>query len=116
MDAASQGAKSVSGSLTVGILPDRKTKVSRYVDLAILTDLGNARNNVNVMSSDIIVACGLGGAGTVSEVALALKAKKHVILLEAEKAGAGLFQDLAPQLVYTANSPEEAVQMIKDLL
>lgn len=116
MEAASQGAKAVSGSLTVGILPDGKTKVSRYVDLAILTDLGNARNNVNVMSSDIIVACGLGGAGTVSEVALALKAKKRVILLDAEKTGAGLFQDLAPQLVYTATSPEEAVQMIKDLL
>jgi predicted Rossmann-fold nucleotide-binding protein len=56
-------------------LPNTRARISRYVDLAILTDLGNARNNVNVMSSNIIVACGLGGAGTVSEVALALKAK-----------------------------------------
>lgn len=116
MEAASQGAKTVPGSLTVGILPHARTRVSRYVDLAILTDLGNARNNVNVMSSDIIVACGLGGAGTVSEVALALKAKKHVILLDAERTGAGLFRNLAPELVHAVTSPEEAVQMIKNLL
>lgn len=116
MDAASQGAKSVPNSLTVGILPDENAIVSRFVDIAIVTDLGNARNNVNVMSSDVIVACGLGGAGTVSEVALALKARKGVILLDAAKAGVGLFKDLAPGLVHAASSPEEAVQLIMDLL
>ncbi len=116
MDAASEGAKSVPGSLTIGILPDGKTRVSRYVDVAIITDLGQARNNVNVMSSDVIVACGLGGTGTVSEVALALKAKKTVILLGADKAGVGLFKNLAPHLVHAAASPEEAVKLIGDLL
>ena len=116
MDAASEGAKSVPGSLTIGILPDGKARVSRYVDVAIVTDLGQARNNVNVMSSDIIVACGLGGTGTVSEVALALKAKKIVILLGADKDGVSLFKGLAPHLVYAAASPEEAVKLIGDLL
>jgi uncharacterized protein (TIGR00725 family) len=58
-------AKSVPGSLTIGILPDGKVQVSRFVDVAILTDLGQARNNVNVMSSDVIVACGLGGGWNV---------------------------------------------------
>ena len=116
MDAASEGAKSVPGSLTIGILPDSKAQVSRFVDVAIITDLGQARNNVNVMSSDVIVACGLGGTGTVSEVALALKAKKTVILLGADKAGVGLFTNLAPHLVYAAASPEEAVKLIGDLL
>lgn len=116
MEAASQGAKTVPNSVTIGILPDEKTRVSKFVDIAIITDLGNARNNVNVMSSDVIVACGLGGAGTVSEVALALKAKKGVILLDAGKAGVGLFKDLAPGLVHAASSPEEAVQLIMDLL
>jgi uncharacterized protein (TIGR00725 family) len=116
MDAASEGAKSVPGSLTIGILPDGKARVSRYVDVAIVTDLGQARNNVNVKSSDIIVACGLGGTGTVSEVALALKAKKIVILLGADKDGVGLFKSLAPHLVHAAASPEEAVKLIGDLL
>ena len=116
MDAASEGAKSVPGSLTIGILPDGKARVSRYVDVAIVTDLGQARNNVNVMSSDIVVACGLGGTGTVSEVALALKAKKTVILLGADRDGVGLFKSLAPHLVYAAASAEEAVKLIGDLL
>ena len=116
MDAASEGAKSVPGSLTIGILPDGKVQVSRFVDVAIVTDLGQARNNVNVMSSDVIVACGLGGTGTVSEVALALKAKKTVILLGADKDGVGLFTNLAPHLVHAATSPEEAVKLIGDLL
>ena len=96
MDAASEGAKSVPGSLTIGILPNGKTQVSRYVD--------------------VIVACGLGGTGTVSEVALALKAKKTVILVGADKAGLGLFKNLAPHLVHAADSPEEAVKLIGDLL
>ena len=40
MGAANEGAKSVPGSLTIGILPDGKASVSRYADVAIVTDLG----------------------------------------------------------------------------
>src|SRR6185295_17664247 len=43
MDAASEGAKSVPGSLTIGVLPDSKAQVSRYVDVAIVTDRCQAR-------------------------------------------------------------------------
>jgi hypothetical protein len=39
-----------------------------------------------------------------------------VILLDAERTGAGLFRNLAPELVHTVTSPEDAVQMIKNLL
>ena len=53
-----RGGKVGARLLEIGILPDGKAQVSRYVDVAIVTDLGQARNNVNVMSSDIIVACG----------------------------------------------------------
>jgi hypothetical protein len=45
-----------------------------------------------------------------------LKAKKTVILLGADKAGVGLFKNLAPHLVHAAASPEEAVRLIGDLL
>ncbi len=68
MDAASQGAKA-DGGLIVGILPGRsKAEISDAVDLAILSGMGNARNNINVLSSDIVVACGIG-LGTASEIA-----------------------------------------------
>ena len=63
-------------SLTVGVLPTTRDKISKYVDVAIVTEMGSARNNICVFSSQVIVACGLGGSGTVSEVALALKAGK----------------------------------------
>ena len=75
------GRQKVPGSLTIGVLPSARERVSKYVDLAIITEMGNARNNVNVMSSNVVVVCGLMGTGTVSEVALALKAGKPVILV-----------------------------------
>lgn len=80
MDAASRGAKSVGG-LTVGILPHNSLEgVSEAIDIPILTDMGQARNNINVLSSDVVIACGMG-LGTASEVALALKNDKPVIIL-----------------------------------
>ncbi len=76
MDAVNKGAKSANG-LTIGILPRENQKdISEAVDIAIFTDMGNARNNINVLSSDVVIACGMG-AGTASEVALALKANKQ---------------------------------------
>ena len=95
MDAASYGAKQVPRSLTVGILPSARDRVSKYVDLVIITEMGNARNNVNVMSSHVVVACGLTGSGTVSEVALALKAGKPVVLVGASPEEAMFFQEQA---------------------
>jgi len=112
MDAASQGAKQVPRSLTVGILPSARDRVSKYVDLVIITEMGNARNNVNVMSSHVVVACGLTGSGTVSEVALALKAGKPVVLVGASPAEAKFFKKLGRRLVAAVDSPEEAINLI----
>jgi uncharacterized protein (TIGR00725 family) len=112
MDAASYGAKQVPGSLTVGILPSARDRVSQYVDLVIITEMGNARNNVNVMSSHVVVACGLTGSGTVSEVALALKAGKPVVLVGASPDEAMFFRKLGRRLVAAVDSPEEAINLI----
>jgi uncharacterized protein (TIGR00725 family) len=112
MDAACEGAKRVGGSLTVGILPTAKDKVSRHVDVPIITEMGSGRNNVNVLSSDVVVACGLSGSGTVSEVALAVKAGKPVILVDASPAEATFFRKLGKKLVSAAASPEEAIELI----
>jgi uncharacterized protein (TIGR00725 family) len=92
MHAASQGAKKVARSLTVGVLPTTRDKISKYVDVAIVTEMGSARNNICVFSSQVIVACGLGGSGTVSEVALALKAGKEVVLLGGDAGRGNIFQ------------------------
>ena len=75
MEAAARGAKSAGGA-TVGILPTSVGTPRPCLDLALFTGLGDGRNHLNVAASDAVFALD-GGAGTLSEVALALKAKKR---------------------------------------
>ncbi|MDY7021531.1 MAG: TIGR00725 family protein, partial [Cyanobacteriota bacterium] len=111
MDAASRGAKSAQG-LTLGILPGATTSgLSEAVDIAILTNLGNARNAINVLSSDVIIACGIG-AGTASEIAIAIKEDKPIILLNQNSESQVFFKTLSPKRVYQVNTPSEAIQTV----
>jgi uncharacterized protein (TIGR00725 family) len=78
MEAACRGAKE-RGGVTVGILPTtRRRDANAYVDVAIPTGLGEARNAVVVRSADAVIAVG-GEFGTLSEIALALKAGLPVV-------------------------------------
>jgi len=115
MDAASAGAKSVPGSLTLGILPTGPDgPVSEHVDLAVFTGVNEARNLVNVLSSDVVIACGVESAGTASEVALALKAGRPTILLAAEPEAAAFFRTIAgPATLHEAATPEAAIALIE---
>jgi uncharacterized protein (TIGR00725 family) len=112
MDAACEGAKRVGGSLTIGVLPTVRDKVSRHVDVPVITEMGSGRNNINVLTSQAVVACGLSGSGTVSEVALAVKAGKPVILVDASPQEVAFFRKLGGRLVSAAGSPEEAIELI----
>ncbi|OCR00996.1 TIGR00725 family protein [Oscillatoriales cyanobacterium USR001] len=115
MEAANQGAKSANG-LTVGILPNNSTNgMSDAVDIAIVTDMGNARNNINVLSSDVVIACGMG-AGTASEIALALKAHKKVILLNGDESSKVFFQNLSLLNVFVVNNVVDAIEQIRKIL
>jgi len=78
MEAACRGAKE-AGGLTVGILPGSdRSEANPYVDVVLPTGLGEARNALVVGAADVVIAVG-GGYGTLSEIALALKAGKRVI-------------------------------------
>lgn len=116
MNAASQGAKSENG-LTIGILPgdDNTNGVSEAVDIAIITDMGNARNCINVLSSDIVIACGMG-AGTASEITLALKANKKVIILNDDEESKIFFKNLSPLNVYVVSSLVQALKTAREVL
>jgi uncharacterized protein (TIGR00725 family) len=89
MEAACRGAKE-HGGLTVGILPGAlRVEANRFVDVAIPTGMGEARNALVVRAADAVVAVG-GEFGTLSEIALALKAGVPVVGLhtwELAKAG-----------------------------
>src|SRR4051794_14712366 len=78
MEAACRGPKAAGGS-TIGILPvDDRAAANEFVDVAVPTGLGEARNALVVRAADSLIAVG-GGYGTLSEVALALKAGKPVV-------------------------------------
>ena len=115
MEAANAGAKTVPGSLTIGILPsDPDGPVSSHVDVAVFTALGDARNAVNVLSSDVVVACGVEGPGTASEVALALKARRPTILLGASPVAREFFRVLpGADLLRDAETAEAVIQIIE---
>jgi uncharacterized protein (TIGR00725 family) len=81
MEGACKGARA-GGGTTLGILPGLdRAEANPYVDVAVPTGLGEARNALVVRAADSLIAVG-GGYGTLSEVALALKAGKPVVGLE----------------------------------
>jgi uncharacterized protein (TIGR00725 family) len=107
MEAACRGAKAVGGT-TVGILPGTsRFDANDYVDVAIPTGIGEARNALVVGAADAVVAVG-GEFGTLSEIALALKAGTPVIGWETwELARAGD----AVTGVEVVGGPEDAARM-----
>jgi uncharacterized protein (TIGR00725 family) len=81
MEAACQGFKQGGGNLVIGILPGyNKDDANPFVDIAIPTGIGLARNVLVVKSADVVVALP-GEAGTLSEIAYCLQFKIPVISL-----------------------------------
>lgn len=82
MEAAARGASSEAG-LTVGILPGSDMKASPpnpHIAVPLFTGMGQARNVVLVLSADAVIAIG-GEWGTLSEIAIAMKHGKPLVLL-----------------------------------
>ena len=81
MEAACRGARAAGGT-TLGILPGSdRGDANAFVDVAVATGMGELRNGLVVRCADALIAVG-GGYGTLSEIALALKAGKPVAGLE----------------------------------
>ena len=107
MKAAARGAKE-AGGLVAGILPGTSpADANPYVDIAIATGMGNARNSINALSSGAVIAV-RGAAGTLSEIALALKSGRPVVALQSWNLGAIGLDD---PLFHTADTPEQAVAL-----
>ena len=109
MEAACRGAKS-AGGLTIGILPgpDRR-EANPYVDIPIVTGMGEARNVIIARTAHAVVAVG-GSYGTLSEMAYALLFGVPVVALgswEVRRAG----HPPAP-IIYAATPQEAAAQAL----
>jgi uncharacterized protein (TIGR00725 family) len=114
MDAASKAARR-AGGLTIGILPGNDwSQMSDGIDIAVVTGIGEARNNVNVLSSRLVFVCGMS-AGTAAEVALASKASRPVILVGPERRSVEFFQTL-DSAIQTAETPSDAIALAKPIL
>jgi uncharacterized protein (TIGR00725 family) len=110
MEASAKGARD-NGGLTIGILPDEThQRASRYINIPIVTGMRSARNCINVLTSDIVVACP-GGPGTLSEIALALKYDKRVILFKYQENPLFERYRQTGRLSY-ADSPEKVIEKI----
>lgn len=115
MDAVSKGAHD-SGGLVIGILPSKDgSDASEAVDIRIITGFGGGRNVINVLSSDVVIACGMG-AGTSSEIGHAVKIGKPIILLETGRKAEEFFKELAPESVHITKNVNGTIQLIKKLL
>ena len=78
MEHAARGAQA-AGGLTIGLLPGEDVHdANAYIDIAIATGLGHARNAILARTADGVVALG-GGLGTLSEIALALRNRRPTI-------------------------------------
>ncbi len=81
MTAASEGAKK-GGGFSIALLPGENIEEGNpFSTVTIATGIGYARNSMNVMSGDVVVAVG-GGSGTLSEIAYAWAYNKPIIACE----------------------------------
>ena len=107
MAAAARGAKSAGGT-TIGILPgETREDANEWIDHAVATGIGHARNLAVVASGDAVIAVG-GRYGTLAEIGFALTLGRKVVVLEPGWEVDGALR---------ARTPREAVEMalVRDL-
>jgi uncharacterized protein (TIGR00725 family) len=106
MEAAARGATEAGGT-AIGILPDEdRRRQNEYLTYSVATGAGQARNLAVVCSGDVIIAVG-GEYGTLSEIGLARKVGRPVVVLEGWDLG---------EHVSMASSPQKAVEVAFGLL
>ena len=112
MEAACKGATSECG-LTIGILPgDIRQMANPYVQIPIITGLGQARNVIVVKSAQAVIAIG-GSFGTLSEISHARQNKIPVIGLNTWELARNGQSDNS---IITAQTPAEAVNKALGLI
>jgi hypothetical protein len=111
MEAAARGAKEAGGT-TIGILPGHDRNLANpYIDHVVTTGIGHARNLAVVSSGDAVIAVG-GGYGTLSEIGLAAKIGRPVVILS----GWRLQNDQGTEGIWYASSPREAMALVLQAL
>lgn len=114
MDASAHGAAD-AGGIVIGVLPDDDLhRASPHLTVAIRTGMGDGRNAINALSSDVVIAM-RGGAGTLSEIALALKSGRPVIALDFDP-GSGFAPWIAAGRLIRVETVGDAVEAVRSCL
>jgi len=115
MDAAMKGAKEKDG-LTIGVLPlHNQSGASSYADIKLVTGMGSIRNQINILSSNVIVVIGMA-AGTASEVSLAIKADKRIIFLQQDELTYNFFRKIGSHRIVEVETVPHVLDCIKRFL
>jgi uncharacterized protein (TIGR00725 family) len=124
MEAACRGAHAESERRSgpiIAVLPGySRADANPYVDIAITTGMGYARNSIIASSSDAVIAVS-GGSGTLSEIAFAWQYGKPIVILR-DLPGISVqlidrkLDDRRNDRILGAANPREAVKIIKSLL
>ena len=111
MEAACRGAKTEGGT-TLGILPTHdRADANEWVDVAVPTGLGEARNPLVVRAADALIAVA-GEFGTLSEIAFALKVGTPVVGLQTWELGRG---GQPVDAIVVATTPADAAERAVEL-
>ena len=110
MEGAARGAREAGGT-TLGILPTHDRHLGNpYLDHVVTTGMGEARNLAVVSTGDVVIAVS-GGYGTLSEIGLAAKIGRPVIIL----GGWRVDSDLCTEGIWYASSAEQAFSVVAQL-
>lgn len=124
MDGAHTSARYADG-VTIAVLPGYDpNEASSSADIVLATGMNLVRNLI-VANCDGVIAIG-GGAGTLSEIALAWQMRRPIVALVVDgwskKLGASRIDgrvrqaDVLDDQVHAASSPADAVRLIVDLM
>ncbi len=116
MDAVSRGASSKNG-VVIGIIPsDDRSIISEGVTIPIMTNMSDARNNINALTADVVIICGMN-PGTASEVGLAMKWEKPIILMNQSEEAIQFFTQLGDnKKLHIAHSVEQCTDYIESVI
>lgn len=120
MESTSRGAADQGGTV-IGIHPGEDLDLANpFCSIVIPTGMGYARNAINVLAADVIVAIG-GKSGTLSELAYAKTYGKPVICCTFAGGWSAAFPQIHIEgqedgIFMTAENPTEACRLIDDIL
>jgi len=121
MEYASKGAKTsekYTENSIIGVLPDYNSdNANKYIDIAIPTGFGLARNLMLISMANAVIAIG-GGSGTLNEISASWQMNKLIIGLQvngwSEKLCGNPLDERRNDIIYCAKNAREAIEILNN--